>query len=96
MPTLLAPDPMDLLAAAMDASDNLGLNDEQLEVYTKIVSCDFDKLLLMGEAGAGKTYVLTQALAQLHRMEKRVLLCAPTHLARITLLNKMPEDAALR
>lgn len=92
MPTLLAPDPMDLLAAAMDASDNLGLNDEQLEVYTKIVSCDFDKLLLMGEAGAGKTYVLTQALAQLHRMEKRVLLCAPTHLARITLLNKMPED----
>jgi hypothetical protein len=85
-------DAMDILAAAMNASDTLGLNPEQLEVYTKIVSCDFDKLLLMGEAGAGKTYVLTQALAQLHRMEKRVLLCAPTHLARITLLNKMPED----
>ena len=92
MPTLLAPDPMDLLASVVGASDNLGLNDEQLEVYTKIVSCDFDKLLLMGEAGAGKTYVLTQALAQLHRMEQKVLLCAPTHLARITLLNKMPED----
>jgi hypothetical protein len=46
----------------------------------------------MGEAGAGKTYVLTQALAELHRRDARVLLCAPTHLARITLLNKMPED----
>lgn len=85
-------DPMDILSAAMSASDELHLNEEQLEVYTKVVSGDFDKLLLMGEAGAGKTYVLTQALAQLHRMEKRVLLCAPTHLARITLLNKMPED----
>ena len=85
-------DAMDILAAAMNASDTLGLNPEQLEVYTKVVGGDFNKLLLMGEAGAGKTYVLTQALAQLHRMEKRVLLCAPTHLARITLLNKMPDD----
>jgi hypothetical protein len=85
-------DAMDILAAAMNASDELNLNPEQLEVYTKVVSGDFNKLLLMGEAGAGKSYVLIQALAQLHRMEKRVLLCAPTHLARITLLNKMPDD----
>lgn len=90
--TAFTTDAMDILAAAMNASDTLGLNPEQLEVYTKLVSGDFNKLLLMGEAGAGKTYVLTQALAQLHRMEKRVLLCAPTHLARITLLNKMPDD----
>ena len=87
-----ATDAMDILAAAMNASDELNLNPEQLEIYTKVVGGDFNKLLLMGEAGAGKTYVLTQALAQLHRMEKRVLLCAPTHLARITLLNKMPDD----
>ena len=87
-----ATDAMDILAAAMNASDELHLNEEQLEIYTKVVSGDFNKLLLMGEAGAGKTFVLTQALAQLHRMDKRVLLCAPTHLARITLLNKMPED----
>ena len=92
MTNAFATDAMDILAAAMNASDTLGLNEEQLEVYTKVVGGDFNKLLLMGEAGAGKTYVLTQALAQLHRMEKRVLLCAPTHLARITLLNKMPED----
>lgn len=90
--TAFTTDAMDILAAAMNASDTLGLNSEQLEVYTKVVGGDFNKLLLMGEAGAGKTYVLTQALAQLYRMEKRVLLCAPTHLARITLLNKMPDD----
>jgi hypothetical protein len=91
MPTQ-APDALDIFAAALDATDKLGLNDEQLEFYLKVVNGDYDKLLLVAEAGAGKTYVLTQALAQLHRMGQKVLLCAPTHLARITLLNKMPED----
>lgn len=85
-------DALDILFASVDAADTLGLNDEQLEVYMKLINKDFTKLLLMGEAGAGKTYVLTQALAQLHRQGAKVLLCAPTHLARITLLNKMPED----
>jgi len=92
MPMLLASDPMDALIAGVNASNNLGLNDGQLDVYMKLINKDFTKLLLMGEAGAGKTYVLTQALAQLHRQGAKVLLCAPTHLARITLLNKMPED----
>ena len=91
MPTQ-APDALDVFAAALDATDRLGLNDEQLEFYLKVVNGDYTKLLLVAEAGAGKTYVLTQALAQLHRMGQKVLLCAPTHLARITLLNKMPED----
>lgn len=85
-------DALDILFASVDAANTLGLNDEQLEVYMKLINKDFTKLLLMGEAGAGKTYVLTQALAQLHRQGAKVLLCAPTHLARITLLNKMPED----
>ena len=85
-------DAMDALIAGVNASNDLGLNAEQLEVYLKLIGKDFNKLLLMGEAGAGKTYVLTQALAQLHRQGAKVLLCAPTHLARITLLNKMPED----
>ena len=89
---LHAPDAIDFLSATMDAVNDLKLNDEQLEFYIKATNGDFTKLLLMGEAGAGKTYVLTQALAQLHRQGARVLLCAPTHLARITLLNKMPED----
>lgn len=89
---LHAPDAIDFLSATMDAVNDLKLNDEQLEFYIKATNGDFTKLLLMGEAGAGKTYVLTQALAQLHRQGAKVLLCAPTHLARITLLNKMPED----
>lgn len=68
------------------------LNQEQQEFYDKVQALDFDKLLLAAPAGAGKTFVLTQALAQLHREGVRVLLCAPTHLARVNLLNKMPED----
>jgi exodeoxyribonuclease-5 len=82
---------IDLLSAGMEAAQ-LGLNNEQLDVFVKMVSRNFTKMLLMGEAGAGKTYVLTQALAALHRAGAKVLLCAPTHLARITLLNKLPED----
>jgi hypothetical protein len=89
---LNAPDAIDFLSGAMNAVNDLKLNDEQLEFYIKATTGDFNKLLLMGEAGAGKTYVLTQALAQLMRQGAKVLLCAPTHLARITLLNKMPED----
>lgn len=84
--------PLDLLANVIHAQDDLGLNEGQLEFYTKVVQKDFDKLLLAAEAGAGKTYALTQALAQLHRDGARVLLCAPTHLARVNLLAKMPED----
>jgi hypothetical protein len=68
------------------------LNTEQQAFYNKVTSGDFTKLLLTGEAGCGKTYVLTQALAELFRQGKNVLLCAPTHLARINLLEKMPED----
>lgn len=68
------------------------LNTEQQQFFDKIHALDFDKLLLTGEAGCGKTFVLTQALAQLHREDVKVLLCAPTHMARINLQQKMPED----
>ena len=70
----------------------VNLNTEQQQFFDKICALDFDKLLLTGEAGAGKTFVLTQALAQLHREGVKVLLCAPTHMARINLQQKMPED----
>ena len=89
---LKTPDAIDTLSSCLDALNELELNDEQLDFYITATNGDFTKFLLMGEAGAGKTYVLTQALAQLHRQGAKVLLCAPTHLARITLLNKMPED----
>ena len=68
------------------------LNSEQQQFYNKITELDFTKLLLTGEAGCGKTFVLTQALAKLQREGKKVILCAPTHMARIQLLEKMPED----
>jgi hypothetical protein len=83
---------LDTFINTIDTADSLNLNDEQSEVYMKIISKNFSKMLLLGEAGAGKTYVLTAALAQLHRQGAKVLLCAPTHLARQALLNKMPED----
>lgn len=68
------------------------LNQLQQTFFNKIVGLNFDRVLLTGEAGCGKTYVLTQALAELHRQGKSVLLCAPTHMARLNLLDKMPED----
>lgn len=68
------------------------LNTKQQEFFNKVTSAKFTKLLLTGDAGCGKTYVLTQALAELFRQNKNVLLCAPTHLARINLLEKMPDD----
>jgi hypothetical protein len=68
------------------------LNAEQQAFYNKVTALDFNKMLLTGEAGCGKTYVLTQALAQLFREGTKVLLCAPTHMARINLQSKMPED----
>lgn len=68
------------------------LNSAQQNFFDKVTSLNFNKILLTGEAGCGKTYVLCQALAQLHRQGARVLLCAPTHLARVNLQAKMPDD----
>jgi hypothetical protein len=71
---------------------DLELNEGQTSFYYNVVNGKFTKLLLTGEAGTGKTFVLTQALAQAFRDKKRVVLCAPTHLARVNLVNKLPED----
>jgi hypothetical protein len=68
------------------------LNTAQQTFFNKVISLNFSKILLTGEAGCGKTYVLTQALAELHRQGVKVLLCAPTHLARVNLQAKMPDD----
>jgi len=68
------------------------LNSEQQAFYDKVQALDFDKILLQGCAGSGKSFTLCHALAQLHRDGVRVMLAAPTHLARVNLLNKMPED----
>ena len=68
------------------------LNKEQKEFATMVLGLSFRQVLLTGEAGTGKTYTLTKALSQLHRDGVRVLMCAPTHLAKNTLVEKLDED----
>lgn len=83
------------MTTALDTFCNvldLELNEEQTSFYYKVISGKFTKLLLTGEAGTGKTFTLTHALAQAFRDKKKVVLCAPTHLARVNLVNKLPED----
>ena len=67
-------------------------NQQQSEFHNIIMSGDFRQILLTGEAGTGKTYILTKVLSELHRNGARVLLCAPTHMARINLVEKLDDD----
>jgi ATP-dependent exoDNAse (exonuclease V) alpha subunit len=71
---------------------NLTLNSLQSEFYNKVVAMDFSKLLLTGNAGTGKSMSLVMAMSTLHRMGKNVVMVAPTHLARLNLIDKLPQD----
>lgn len=71
---------------------HITLNHLQSEFYNKVVAMDFSKLLLTGNAGAGKTLAMVMAMSTLHRMGKNVVLVAPTHLARLNLIDKLPQD----
>lgn len=68
------------------------LSKQQQLFYNKIVSLDFSKLLLTGEGGTGKTFVLTRALESLIESGLRVLVCAPTHMARMNLVEKFSPE----
>jgi hypothetical protein len=68
------------------------LNQDQQRFYDLIISGQYNQVLLTGEAGTGKTFTLTSALSELHRMGWRVLLCAPTHLAKLNLKEKLDDD----
>ena len=69
------------------------LNAEQQTLFDKVVSLSFSKLLLLGDAGSGKTFALCKAVSQLVRDgQTGVVLCAPTHLARLNILNKLDPD----
>lgn len=72
---------------------SLTLNPEQQELYDKIVNQDFSKLLVLGAGGVGKSAVLCAAMSQLARdgVESMVL-CAPTHLARLNIHSKLNKD----
>jgi hypothetical protein len=71
----------------------MALNPGQQALYDRVVSMDFNKMLLLGEAGSGKTYCLCSALSELvRRGTGNIIFCAPTHLARLNLLNKLDPD----
>lgn len=68
------------------------LNPKQSEFYNHILSKKFSKILLTGEGGAGKSFVLTMAMAELFRQGTNLVIVAPTHLARLNLIEKLPAD----
>jgi ATP-dependent exoDNAse (exonuclease V) alpha subunit len=71
----------------------MALNAEQQELYDKVVGLNFSKMLLLGEAGTGKTFSLCSALSELARRgTTNLVLCAPTHLARLNILHKLDPD----
>jgi hypothetical protein len=70
-------------------------NPEQQTLFNLVTSLDFSKLLLTGEAGTGKTAVLCKAVSELVRKgQNGLILCAPTHLARLNLISKLDQDVA--
>lgn len=71
---------------------NPTLNTQQSTFYDRVVAQDFSKILLTGEAGTGKTFCLTLAMADLFRRGHNVVIVAPTHLARLNLIEKLPLD----
>lgn len=71
------------------------LNTEQSHLYDKVTSLQFNKLLLLGEAGSGKSFCLCKAVSELIRNgQPGLVLCAPTHIARLNLLDKLDKDVA--
>lgn len=73
----------------------LTLNPGQQALYDKIVNQDFSKLLVLGAGGVGKSHVLCSAMSELARQGvMNMVLCAPTHLARLNITSKLDKDVA--
>jgi nucleoside-triphosphatase THEP1 len=73
------------------------LNSQQQSAFDHIISMTVEggnsKIRLSGEGGTGKTFVLTQAIEYItQELGGRVLVCAPTHMARQGLINKLSEE----
>lgn len=72
---------------------SLALNPEQGVLYEKIVSQKFSKILVLGSGGVGKTFCLCAAVSELARRgTNNMVLCAPTHLARLNIHAKLDKD----
>ena len=74
---------------------DMTLNAAQQQFFDRVVTGRFDKLLLTGEAGTGKTFVLTQVVSALADAGIRLVVAAPTHLARLALVSKLPPDSGV-
>lgn len=76
------------------------LNTKQQTALNRIVEIATDgfepasKIVLAGEGGTGKTYTLVRAIETIVEMGGRVLVCAPTHMARQGLYNKINPELA--
>jgi len=72
---------------------SLTLNPGQQDLYDKIVDQHFSKLLVLGAGGVGKSATLCAAMSQLARNGlQNMVLCAPTHLARLNIHDKLDAD----
>jgi hypothetical protein len=73
----------------------LTLNPGQQSLYEKIVNLDFSKLLVLGAGGVGKSATLCAAMSQLARNGvENMVLCAPTHIARLNIYDRLDKDVA--
>jgi exodeoxyribonuclease-5 len=75
------------------------LNTQQQTAFDQIVEMavagEAKQIRLSGEGGTGKTFVLTQAIEFVtQELGGKVLVCAPTHMARQGLINKLTEETA--
>ena len=72
---------------------SLILNPGQQLLYDRIVDQSFSKMLVLGAGGVGKSAVLCAAMSQLARNGMmNMVLCAPTHLARLNIHSKLDPD----
>jgi hypothetical protein len=72
---------------------SLTLNPGQQALYDKIVDQHFSKMLVLGAGGVGKSATLCAAMSQLARNGvENMVLCAPTHLARLNIHDKLDAD----
>lgn len=72
------------------------LTQQQQQFFDRVTNLDFTKVLLTGEGGTGKTFVLVKSLEVLIEAGINVLVCAPTHMARMNLLDKFSPEVRHR
>lgn len=71
----------------------MSLNEQQLAFFNKVIEGNFKNLVLLGEAGTGKTYTLVETISYLAVVqEANIIVAAPTHSALETIKNKFDAE----